>query len=348
MKKRDKTNPKVIGAAVLGAVALLIAAVVVFGSGGVIDDRPRAVIYFDGSVNGLSPGAPVSLRGVQVGEVVDVRLRADFRDHKVVIPVYVAFERGRAQVIGTDGKSFALSLGAAIQRGLRAQLQMQSVITGQLYVELGFMPDVPIHLVGADTRTPEIPAAPRIIDLLKSQLANMPLQQIGHGTVRVLTLLDALVISPEMRKTLAEAAESSAELHQLLAGVHAQVQPVGNNVVRATAGAAHAMTDTSAVVKELQTELGATLSQIRQTMKVYETQGVAVGRDIQASLRSADRTVALADSAVLGLASAIAEGNSTRADLDQTVRNLVAATRALRGLSENLERNPNALVTGRR
>jgi len=345
---RKKTNPKLIGAAILGGLALVIAAVVVFGSGRVIDDRPRAVIFFDGSVNGLAVGAPVTLRGVQVGEVVDVRLRADFGQHQVTIPVYIAFERGRAQVVGTDGRPFALSLATAIERGLRAQLLLQSVITGQLYVELSFLPDVPIRLIGADTKTAEIPAAPRILDQLKNELVNLPLQQIGHGAVRVMSLLNTLLASPEISKTLAEAADSSAELRQLLIEAHAQVNPVGSNVTQASAAAAQAMADTGTVVRELKTQLVVTLDQIRQTLKVYETQGGMVGRDIQALLRSADASVRLVDNVALGMASTIGEGNATRADLDQVIRNLAAATRALRGLAETLERNPNALITGRR
>lgn len=348
MAQGKKTNPKLIGAALLGATALVIAAVVVFGSGRVIDDRPRAVMYFDGSVNGLVRGAPVTIRGVRVGEVVDVRLRADFGQRKVTIPVYVAFNRGSAQVVATDGQPFGLSLSTAIQRGLRAQLQLQSVITGQLYVELGFMPEVPIHLVGGDTRVPEIPAAPRTLDVLKNELVSVPLQEIGHGALRVMNLLDALITSPEVGRTLAEAAQSSAELHLLLVEIHAQVRPVGSSVIRASAAADQVMAETSVVARELQTELVATLGQISQTLKVYETQGGVIGREIQASLRAVDRTIRLADGAAQGLASAISEGNATRADLDQTIRNLAAATRALRGLAETLERNPNALISGRR
>ncbi|MGL1418861.1 hypothetical protein ACSTIS_23435, partial [Vibrio parahaemolyticus] len=71
-------------------------------------------------------------------------------------------------------------------------------------------------------------------------------------------------------------------------------------------------------------------------------------RDVLALLRSADRSLMLIDNVALGVASTVGEGNAPRADLDQIIRNLAAATRALRGLAETLERNPNALITGRR
>ncbi len=347
-KPGKKTDSRLIGAALLGAVALVITAVMIFGSGKVIDDRPRAVIYFDGSVNGLSAGAPVTLRGVKVGEVLDVRLRADFGAHQVTIPVYVAFNRGSAQVVGANGRPTAVSLAGAIDSGLRAQLQMQSVITGQLYVELSFMPEVPARLVGQDKSVPEIPAAPRILDTLKNELSGIPLQEIGRSTVRVLNLMDGLLGAPEVRKVLAEGAGSSSELHRLLGELRVQVKPVSGGVVEASASAVHALGEAQDVARVLRDQVGQTLEQIRQTLKTYETQGATVGREIQATLRTVEQTLRQADMAAAGLAGMVGEGGPARADIDQILRNLVAATRALRGLSETLERNPNALITGKR
>lgn len=347
-KPSKKTDPRLIGAALIGAVVLVIVAVIVFGSGRVIDDRPRAVIYFDGSVNGLSAGAPVSLRGVKVGEVVDVRLRADFNARTVTIPIYIAFDRGRADVVGADGQPAGMSIAGAIDRGLRAQLQMQSVITGQLYVELSFMPDVPARLVGLDKTVPEIPAAPRILDTLKNELAGVPLQEIGRSTVRVLNLMDGLLASPEIRKVLAEGAGSSSELSRLFGELRTQVRPVGGTVVDASASAVQALGEAQEAAHALNAQAGTTLEQIRRTLQVYEMQGATVGGDVQSSLRALEKTLGRADVATAGLAGMVGEGGSARVDIDQILRNLVAATRALRGLAETLERQPNAMVTGRR
>ncbi len=345
---RKKTDPRVIGAAVLGTVALIIAAVMIFGSGKVIDDRPRAVILFDGSVNGLSVGAPVTLRGVQVGEVVDIRLRADVREHRVSIPVYVAFNLNNAQVLGVRGEAFAISTAAAVERGLRAQLQMQSVITGQLYVELGFMPHVAPRMLSTDRGVPEIPAAPRILDVLQDQLSGMPLRQIGDGALRVMDLLDGLLNTPEIANVLTEGAGATSELHGVLTEVHGQVAPVAGNVIHATTEADRAMAELQATAHALQTETRATLGQIRETLKTFETQGTAIGSDVKATLRAVDRTVLQVDTAAAGIAGTVGDGTPGKADIDQILRNLAAATRALRGLSETLERNPNALVTGKR
>lgn len=343
-----KANPKLIGGFVLGAVVLLVAAVVILGSGRLVDNRAKAVVFFDGSVNGLSVGAPVSLRGVKIGEVTQVKIEIDIQQFRARIPVYIAFEPGRAELIGNDGQHFGTTLEEAVKRGLRAQLQMQSIVTGQLFVELDFMPNTPIRLIGSDKSMPEIPAVETMLDTLKNELSKLPLQDIGHTALKVLTSLDGLLSSPETRQMMLDLAASSSELRGTLVDVRTQVKPVGDNLSRASASAADAMREMQVVVRDLKVELGATLDQLKRTMKVYETQGDAVGKDLQRSLRTVEKALKDADTALIGINTVFGEGTSSRADIDQILRNLASTTRALRGLAETLERNPNALITGRK
>ncbi len=343
-----KANPKLIGGFVLGAIVLIVATVVILGAGRLVDNRAKAVVFFDGSDNGLSVGAPVSLRGVKIGEVTQVKIEIDMEQYRARIPVYIAFEPGRAELIGDDGQHFSTTIEEAVRRGLRAQLQMQSIVTGQLFVELDFMPRTPIRLIGTDKSVPEIPAVDTMLDTLKNELSKLPLQDIGHTALKVLTSLDGLLSSPETRQMMIDLAASSSELRATLGDVRTQVKPVGDNLSRASASAADAMRDMQVVVRELKTELGATLDQLKRTMKVYETQGDAVGRDLQRSLRLVEKALKDADTALVGVNTVFGEGTSSRADIDQILRNLASTTRALRGLAETLERNPNALITGRK
>ncbi len=343
-----KANPKLVGGFVLGAIVLLVAAVVILGSGRLVDNRAKAVIFFDGSVNGLSVGAPVSLRGVKIGEVTQVKIEIDIQQYRARIPVYIAFEPGRAELIGDNGQHFNATIEEAVKRGLRAQLQMQSIVTGQLFVELDFLPNTPVRLVGGDKSLPEIPAVETMLDTLKNELSKLPLQDIGHTALKVLTSLDGLLSAPETRQMLLDLAASSSELRGTLAEVRTQVKPVGDNLAKASASAADAMRDMQVVVRELKSELNVTLDQLRRTMKVYETQGDAVGRDLQRSLKAVEKALRDADTALIGINTVFGEGTSSRADIDQILRNLASTTRALRGLAETLERNPNALITGRK
>ena len=64
-----KVNSKLVGAFVLGAIALFMAAVIVFGKGHFFRPTLPVVMYFTGSVKGLQAGSAITFRGVTVGQV---------------------------------------------------------------------------------------------------------------------------------------------------------------------------------------------------------------------------------------------------------------------------------------
>lgn len=128
-----------IGVFVIGAIALAVLAVVVFGSGRFFSEKMPLVMYFEGSVAGLNIGSPVMFRGVKVGIVKDIVLRFDAKDVSFLIPVYVELDPKKFLVIGkfTDEEELDRTL---INKGLRATLELQSMVTGQLMVNLDFHP----------------------------------------------------------------------------------------------------------------------------------------------------------------------------------------------------------------
>ena len=142
-----------IGVFVLGALALAVIALVIFGSGKFFERRITYVMYFDGSVKGLNIGSPVVFRGVKIGSVKDIELKADAKDFKVFIPVYVQVEPQKVTVIkGAPGQGQYIE--ELIKKGLRAQLEMQSIVTGQLMINVDFFPDKPARFVGLDPKYP--------------------------------------------------------------------------------------------------------------------------------------------------------------------------------------------------
>ena len=156
-----------VGAFVIGGLALLVAGIILLGGGRMFSDDIEYVLYFDGSVSGLNIGAPVVFRGVPMGQVTRISLEANPRDASVTIPVYIRLDENsivRAGVAGELTDNFRQEiLRRLIQRGLRARLQLQSLITGQYRVELDFLPNTP-----ANFRSPmpdrEIPTLPSPID----------------------------------------------------------------------------------------------------------------------------------------------------------------------------------------
>lgn len=158
----QRSNPRVIGGFVLLAVGLLVATILVFGSGRVLKKYTRALIYFQGSVSGLREGAPVEFRGVQIGTVQDISVKYDVQSRQLSIPVIVEIDPSRIKVTGgrLDDENRP-SLDRMTENGLRAELRLQSFVTGQMAVQLSFQPRTEARLVGGpDLPYPEIPTVP--------------------------------------------------------------------------------------------------------------------------------------------------------------------------------------------
>ena len=97
-----QTSKTAIGAFVIGAIVLTVVSVIVFGSGKLFSETIPVVFYFKGSVQGLSVGSPVKCRGVQIGEVTEIKMTLDNELMEVNIPVYavlypdrISFAKGR-------------------------------------------------------------------------------------------------------------------------------------------------------------------------------------------------------------------------------------------------------------
>ena len=165
---RQKTHSRAVGVFVLGAVALVMAAIVALSSGNWFEPRSLFTVFFPGSVRGLNKGAPVTFRGVKIGEVKDVTAFLTGRDDapihiEVVIEVrtnVVEAPEGEARpYAGLDAEALAQEL---IRRGVRARMVSQSLLTGQKYIDLDFLPNEPARVSGLrrswrQTSRPEAP-----------------------------------------------------------------------------------------------------------------------------------------------------------------------------------------------
>ena len=121
----------------------------------------KFIMFFDSSIRGLSLGAPVEFKGIKVGSVLDVRLEFDRGSTSFRIPVLIEVEPQRIIERGNQGADTSNQIfKTLVERGLRARLQMGSLLTSQLFVELDMHPGSPINLSGSDTPYPELPTLP--------------------------------------------------------------------------------------------------------------------------------------------------------------------------------------------
>ena len=145
-----KANKTIIGVFVVAAVAMLVAAVLIFGSGKFFKEKSEYIAYFDGSVKGLRIGAPVVFRGVRIGEVQDIALHYYHQELEFKIPVMITLYPDKVIGMGleTSPQEEDKSWAKLLDDGLRASLEMQSIVTGQLLIALDFHKDAPLNLQG--------------------------------------------------------------------------------------------------------------------------------------------------------------------------------------------------------
>lgn len=150
--------------------------------------RQRFILYFDGSVRGLTPGAAVEFKGIQIGHVADVKLVYDARTNALEIPVVIEIEPERIGLAGEADVEPALRLQRLVLRGLRAQLQTGNLLTGQLVVDLDFHADADgaLRKPHPGAPYPELPTVPTQLEALTTsatallrKLEKVPVDQIG-------------------------------------------------------------------------------------------------------------------------------------------------------------------------
>ncbi len=141
------------------------------------DNESIVVMYFDESVKGLDVGAPVLFKGVKIGEVTEVRLQADLQTMQFLIPVYAKIYNGKSLI--TNNRDERARLDKFIQDGLRARLAINSVITGQLLVELDMFPKSQIILHEQAKNEFEIPTIGSPFAEISKSIQVLPITQIA-------------------------------------------------------------------------------------------------------------------------------------------------------------------------
>jgi paraquat-inducible protein B len=187
-----RTNKALIGAFVVGAAVLLVMAIVLFGSGMLFKQSDKYLLFFDGSVKGLSEGAPVIFRGVKIGHVKDISLAYYPENKKVLIPVIIDVELSRVQ--GVAEKPGYPDYKMLVNQGLRARLEVQNFITSQLMISFDFFPDKPVKTYGLIKSYPELPTLPISPDIF-DVMNELPVKEISDNLDETVAGINRLVNS---------------------------------------------------------------------------------------------------------------------------------------------------------
>lgn len=324
-----KANKTLIGAFVVGAIALIVAGVIIFGSGKLFAPLKKFVMVFEGSVKGLDVGAPVIFRGVKVGEVTDIRLDVNTKDLTAIIPVYVDIDP-RTFAVDKEHKSLIrekkyLYIQPLIEKGLKAQLQMQSFVTGQMMVNLDFYPDRPIKLAGLDTKYPEIPTTATSMQKLTKTIENLDLEGLVEKIKGLVGGIDKLVNSPEMTGSIASLHRTLNAADRLVVNLDGRIGPLADDLQNTLAGAR------------------GTLASIEKSFSMEDGIPARIGE----TMKNADKALKRAEATLAAIQTTSRDASNVGYELSRTLRELAEASRSIRFLADYVERHPEALLRGK-
>jgi paraquat-inducible protein B len=193
-------RPAIVGAFVLSGLALGFGAVLLFGGTQLFSRTQHAVVYFQASVAGLEVGAPVTFRGVRVGSVTAVAVHIDARTLKARIPVYIELDPSEVSLDDRDPSHTGSDFDRLLKAGLRAQLNMQSLITGELRVDLDVQPGIATPVEATVSGLPVIPSSPSQLQTLEDEIAALPLKQIAANAEQALAAIQraADAVAPKL------------------------------------------------------------------------------------------------------------------------------------------------------
>lgn len=323
-----KRNALLIGAFVIVALVMAVIGALWLSGNNLFKKQQEAMIFYKGNASGLYVGAPVTFRGVAIGQVESIGIEVDRETLKALMPVRIRLQPSALRFNGAkDDTSF--DLPALVQRGLRARLVAQSFVTGQKSIELDFVPDTPATLLG-DSSRPEIPALPERFGALIDQVADLPLRE----TVQ------------EVRDTVKELRDTLVSVQHTLDGSRKVLTDVSGQIAQAGAASRDTLKAASDAIRQVQINSAATLDSVSKLTDATRQTVLAVQPDLQRTLAGTREAAESARLAMIRVAELTAPDASLRGDLDAAMRDLSQAARGLRDWSELLEEKPNAVIFG--
>ena len=328
-------NKTMIGAFVVGAVVLAVAAVVLFGSGKFFRKTEPWLTFFHGSVKGLNVGSPVVFRGVQIGQVTDIIVGFDAAKLEVLIPVFFEVDPEKFKDIGSRAETSDADMHKAlISKGIRAQLQMQSLVTGQLLINVDFYPDTPANLIGVEQFKDqisiedwwEIPSIPTPLQELEKALGEINIKEITDDIKRAMDGIAKLATNPDLHEGIGVLKNTLTDIQKLARNLDQKVDPLAasldQTLVEARAG-------------------------IGDARKLMNEQGQALVSKIKNAAESATTALEQANTTLKSIEDLADEGTQLRHEVSAALTEIAAASRSVSVLADFIEQHPDAILRGR-
>lgn len=334
-----KASPLLIGAFVVGGLALIAAALIIVAGGELFQTKERAVMYFRNSIYGLEVGAPVVFRGVRVGNVKSIGIFYDRGTDNFAIPVVAELESDAIR--GLDGvrNGASQALPALLERGLSAQLSMQSLLTGQLYVDLDLRPRQVAALRGTKSGLTEIPTTTTAIQNLKNQLEGVDFRRMMDDLGTLAKAASGMLSGPQLKQALEDLQAITASVRRLTANAEKRLDPLANDARGAIASTRAAMDKLGGAADDV-SDTANSLDDAARSVKALVADDSPLMRDVRNAADQLSQTAA-------NLRRGTGEDGGLARNAERALQDVSRASRAVRDLAELLERHPNALLRGR-
>ncbi len=267
----------------------------------------KFMMFFEGSVRGLSVGAPVDFNGIRVGSVLDIRLEFDRENAEFRIPVLIEIEPER--IVGRGSQEIEspyVTVNKLVEKGLRASLQIGSLLTGQLFVGFSMRPDTPINLSGGETPYPELPtissadfgSIAQLAERFLNKLNRVDLDKLSLELIKTLEGTNRLFNGPEIKGAL-------DDLQLSLQAFRGILQKIDGSSLQETIDSGHVV-----------------MEKITETMGTFDETLLQVNRVLKPNSPLQYNIIKLTG------------------ELEETAR-------SIRSLVDTLERHPQALIFGK-
>lgn len=313
-------NPVAVGLFTLAGLALAVILVLLFSGKNWWQSADRYDLIYDTSVRGLNVGAPVTLKGVEIGQVRNIHTRIHGESRDIFNVVTVEIDTSSIQHQDMDARS--ISVDRLIELGLRAQLRQQSVLTGMLYVDVDFDPVKPVMRTDIDTEYPQLPTTPTNLQQLTRDLETIDVNRLASDLQQALGGINKLVNDPATQALPARLTDAIQSLEQATVDLSRMGVQLTDDYSRVADNANTLLTDINRDLPRMITSLDETLAALNDSADSFDEFAANA-----AFLTSSD--------------------SPTLYRLNEAANSIDQAARQLRSLSDLLERQPEALIFGR-
>ncbi|MFT3928915.1 MAG: MlaD family protein [Spongiibacteraceae bacterium] len=314
-------NPVAIGAFVLGMLVLAFLLILFFTGGSWFSKRDRYTLVYDTSIKGLNIGAPVTLKGVKIGEVTDIKARMYGDSLAVFNNVIIEIDPKMLEREDTRENSREL-MNDMIKRGLSAQLRLQSLLTGLLYVDVDFRPDK--SRLSKDVPTPyqQIPTTRTDLEQLTQDLESIDINKLGQNLQQIVDGVNKFINDKSLQTVMGNVEKTLDDMQAAADSVRTAADNINASIVPLAQNADTTVTELNRVLPELVTKLDTTMLALQQTAASLE--------------KTTANTTYLTS-----------EDSPLLFRIERAAASVNAAAQQVRHLSDTLERQPESLIYGK-